>query len=112
MSYTALTLLAVAYTAVLDLVLLRTHLLARRAFWVAYMIIFGFQLLVNGMLAGRGVVVYDPAAVLGPRVAFAPVEDLLFGFALVTQTLVWWVWWGRHEARSLRTARRTAEDGE
>jgi hypothetical protein len=23
------------------------------------------------------------------------VEDLLFGFALVLQTLAWWVFWGR-----------------
>ena len=29
------------------------------------------------------------------RIAWAPVEDLLFGFALVLQTLAWWVFWGR-----------------
>jgi hypothetical protein len=29
---------------------------------------------------------------------YAPVEDLLFGFALVVQTLAWWVWWGRRAA--------------
>ena len=28
-------------------------------------------------------------------VPFAPVEDLLFGFAMVVLTLVLWVWWGR-----------------
>ncbi|MGH8869977.1 MAG: lycopene cyclase domain-containing protein [Actinomycetes bacterium] len=95
MSYTALALLAVAVTLALDLVLLRTRLLARRAFWVAYAIVLGFQLLVNGWLTGRDVVTYDEGTVVGLRVAYAPVEDLLFGFALVVQTLAWWVWWGR-----------------
>jgi len=26
---------------------------------------------------------------------YAPIEDLLFGFSLVLQTLAWWIWWGR-----------------
>ncbi|MGF7238494.1 MAG: lycopene cyclase domain-containing protein [Frankia sp.] len=95
MSYTALAVVGVAGAAVLDLVILRTRLLGRRAFWVAYAIIVGFQLLTNGVLTGLGIVRYDPDAIIGPRVAYAPVEDLLFGFSLVLQTLAWWVWWGR-----------------
>jgi lycopene cyclase domain-containing protein len=94
-SYTQLALLAVGGTVVLDLVVLRTRLLARKAFWTAYAIVIFFQLLTNGWLTGRGIVTYDPEAILGVRLAFAPVEDLLFGFALVVQTLAWWVWWGR-----------------
>jgi lycopene cyclase domain-containing protein len=94
-SYTVLALVAVAATVLLDLVVLRTRLLTRRAFWVAYAIVVAFQLLVNGWLTGRDVVTYDDTANLGVRLAFAPVEDLLFGFALVTQTLAWWVFWGR-----------------
>jgi len=90
-SYTALALVAVALTVVLDLVVLRTRLLARRLFWVAYAIVVCFQLVSNGILTGRGVVVYDDAAILGPRIAYAPVEDLLFGFALVVSSTAWWV---------------------
>ena len=95
MSYTGAALAGVAATVLVDLVLLRTRLLTRRIFWVSYVITLAFQLVVNGVLTCRQVVVYDPAAILGVRVACAPVEDLLFGFALVTQTLAWWVWWGR-----------------
>ena len=95
MSYTALAFTGVAFAVVLDVAVLRTRLLARRAFWVSYLIIVAFQLLVNGVLTGRHVVTYNPHAILGARVAFAPVEDLLFGFSLVLQTLSWWVWWGR-----------------
>ena len=79
----------------LDLFVLRTRLLLRRLFWATYPIIVGFQLLSNGVLTGRGVVRYDPAGILGPRIVFAPVEDLIFGFALVLTSLSLWVWWGR-----------------
>jgi lycopene cyclase domain-containing protein len=33
---------------------------------------------------------YDPDAIVGLRIAYAPVEDLLFGFALVLLTLSIW----------------------
>lgn len=91
MSYTALALVAVALTVLLDLVVLRTRLLLHRVFWVAYAIVLGFQLVTNGVLTGRGVVTYDAAAIVGLRVAYAPVEDLLFGFALVVSSMTLWV---------------------
>lgn len=94
MTYTAAAVLGVVVTVLLDLVVLRTRLLVQQRFWTAYAIVLGFQLLTNGVLTGTDQVVYDEEAILGVRVAFAPVEDLLFGFALVVQTLAWWTWWG------------------
>ncbi|WP_426560790.1 lycopene cyclase domain-containing protein [Angustibacter sp. McL0619] len=116
MSYTGLCLLALAVSVLLDVVVLRTWLVSRKAFWVSYAIMVFFQLLTNGWLTGRGVVRYDPAAVLGGgdavafghwRVLYAPVEDLAFGFALILQTLSWWVFWGRRgvQRRPPRSAR-------
>jgi lycopene cyclase domain-containing protein len=98
-SYTALALLAVAAAVALDLAVLRTRLLVRRAFWTAYAIIVVFQLVTNGWLTGRDIVTYDDNTVVGVRLVFAPVEDLLFGFSLVVQTLAWWVWWGARLSR-------------
>lgn len=95
MTYTLAALLGVLATAAVDLVLLRTRLLGRRAFWTAYGIVVFFQLTVNGLLTGLRIVRYDPSTVLGWRVVFAPVEDLLFGFAVVLATLSLWVWAGR-----------------
>lgn len=95
MSYTLAALLGVAGSVVLDVAVLRTRVLARRAFWVGYVIVVAFQLVTNGVLTGRGVVLYDPHAITGLRIVYAPVEDLFFGFALVVQTLAWWVFWGR-----------------
>jgi lycopene cyclase domain-containing protein len=94
-TYTAAALLAVAVTVGLDLAVLRTRLVRRRVFWVGYAILLGFQLPLNAVLTGRGIVRYAPGAILGPRVAYAPVEDLLFGFSLTLLTQAVWVWLGR-----------------
>lgn len=90
MSYSALAVAAVLAVLVVDLAVYRTRMVTRPVFWVAYAIVVAFQLLVNGVLTGLDVVVYDPDAIWGPRIAYAPVEDLLFGFAMVTLTLASW----------------------
>ena len=95
MTYTAAAVLGVLGALAVDLVVLRTRLVTRAVFWATYPIIVGFQLLSNGILTGRGVVRYDPGAIIGWRIAYAPVEDLLFGFALVLFSLAVWVWLGR-----------------
>ncbi|SDZ06916.1 lycopene cyclase domain-containing protein [Micromonospora pattaloongensis] len=95
MTYTVAALLGVAGALVVDLMVLRTRLVTRAVFWCTYPIIVFFQLLSNGVLTGRGIVRYDPEAIVGLRLAYAPVEDLLFGFALILCTLSVWVWLGR-----------------
>jgi lycopene cyclase domain-containing protein len=100
MSYTALAVVAVALALVLDCWVLRTRLTTTSTWWLSYAIVVGFQLLTNGWLTGRGIVRYDGDAIGGSgritflgdgRVAFAPVEDLAFGFALVLATCAVWV---------------------
>jgi lycopene cyclase domain-containing protein len=103
MSYTALAVLGVLGAALVDAVLLRTNLLRRKAFWTAYAIVLFFQVIMNGVLSGLPVVRYNPDAIIGLRFVEAPIEDLLFGFALVLVTLATWVWLG---ARAARRARR------
>jgi lycopene cyclase domain-containing protein len=101
-TYTWAALLAVIAAVLLDLAVLRTNLLRRKAFWTAYAIVLAFQLVVNGLLTGLRIVRYAPSAVVGLRIAYAPVEDLLFGFALVTVTLSLWVGAGRRAGRTTR----------
>jgi lycopene cyclase domain-containing protein len=105
-SYSALAVTAVVAVLVVDLVVYRTRMVTRRVFWVAYAIVIVFQLLMNGVLTGLDVVVYDSDAIWGPRIAYAPVEDLLFGFALVTLTLATWA----AVNRRANTARRRGLD--
>jgi lycopene cyclase domain-containing protein len=99
-SYTQLALLGVAGAVVVDTLVLRTWLVRRRTYWTAYAIVLFFQLITNGILTGFDIVRYDPGAILGWRIAFAPVEDLLFGYAMVTLTLSTWVWLGRKGIRT------------
>ncbi len=108
MTYTTIALVAVAASLALDRWGTRTRLTSTATWWTAYGIIVVFQLLTNGWLTGRGIVRYDPDTIIGDgrvrflgsgRIAFAPVEDLAFGFALVLTTCAAWVWWGRHDGR-------------
>ncbi len=102
-SYAAAAAVAVLVAILADLLLLRTALVRSRTWWTAYGIVVGFQLLTNGWLTGRGIVRYSDEAILGSgrivfigdgRIAYAPVEDLAFGFALVLMACAMWVWTG------------------
>lgn len=103
-SYTAAVALAALVAILADLLILRTALLRSQTWWTAYGIILVFQLVTNGWLTGRGIVRYSDNAILGSsrivflgegRIAFAPVEDLAFGFALVLVSCAAWEWTGR-----------------
>ena len=95
MTYTSLAIIGIAFAVVLDQLLLKTKLLRRRVFWVSYAIMVVFQLLTNGVLTGRAIVIYNSHDITGVHLVYAPIEDLAFGFSLIVQTLAWWVWWGR-----------------
>jgi lycopene cyclase domain-containing protein len=102
-SYTVAATIAVLMAILVDLLVLRTALVRSRTWWTAYGIVVFFQLLTNGWLTGRGIVRYSDDAILGSerivflgdgRIAYAPVEDLAFGFALVLMSCAAWVWTG------------------
>jgi lycopene cyclase domain-containing protein len=103
-TYTAIAAGAALAAIALDRWAARTRMTTSRTWWAAYGIIVVFQLLTNGWLTGRGIVRYDPGTIIGNdrvalvgdgRLVYAPVEDLVFGFALVLTTCVVWVWLGR-----------------
>lgn len=109
MSYTSIGVIAVVLAVVADLYLFRTRLVTRKIFWASYAIIVFFQLITNGMFTGFQIVKYDGNAIIGStspadspppflgdgRIAFAPAEDLLFGFSLILLSLSLWIFWGR-----------------
>jgi lycopene cyclase domain-containing protein len=88
--YTAASALGVVLAVLLELLVLRTGLFRDPSYWVALAIIAAFQLLVNGILTCPPIVAYNPAEILGPRIVCAPIEDLGFGFAMVTTTIALW----------------------
>ncbi len=91
MDYTQLAIVAVLCALIFDLFISEIRLIRRRVFWSSYAIIIAFQLLTNWWLTSRNIVMYDPDVITGLRIASAPVEDLLFGFALVLGVLSNWI---------------------
>ncbi|MBI3228537.1 MAG: lycopene cyclase domain-containing protein [Mycolicibacterium cosmeticum] len=100
LGYTLPALLAVALVILLEWKLLRTGLFRRASYWVSMVIVIGFQVPVDGWLTklSAPIVIYDDRHTSGIRFPFdIPVEDFLFGFALVTGVLL--LWERRREAR-------------
>jgi lycopene cyclase domain-containing protein len=109
MTYTQIAIAIVIVTIAADLFVLRTRLVTRRGFWVAYAIVLFFQLLTNGVLTWMRVFRYSDAVIVGGqpaddapppflgqgRIAFQPFEDLLMGFALCLMAMALWIFWGR-----------------
>ena len=95
MNYSDIAITAFAIAVMADLFLFKNSLLTRPAFWTSYAIILPFQLLTNWWLTSKNIVMYSPDAIIGRRICSAPVEDLLFGFALVLSVMSLWVYWGR-----------------
>ena len=95
MTYSQIAIAAVIMAIIIDLTVSSQPLLKRRAFWASYAIILPFQLLTNWWLTSRNIVMYSPDAIFGLRIASAPAEDLLFGFALILGVMGIWEYLGR-----------------
>jgi lycopene cyclase domain-containing protein len=84
---------AVVVVLLLELCVLRTGLFKRPAYWVTMAIVLAFQVPVDGWLTklDAPVVLYADWAISGVRVPWdIPVEDFLYGFAMVTAVLLLW----------------------
>ena len=95
MNYTGIALTAFLFSILFDLYIIKSRLLTRAIFWTSYAIIVFFQLITNWWLTSREIVMYDPDAIIGLRIASAPAEDLFFGFALVLSVMSLWIYWGK-----------------
>ncbi len=95
MNYTDIAVTAFLFSIIFDLYIIKSRLLTRAVFWTSYSIILFFQLITNWWLTSREIVMYDPDAIIGIRIASAPAEDLFFGFALVLSVMSLWIYWGK-----------------
>jgi lycopene cyclase domain-containing protein len=101
MEYTIASIAAVIVVVAVELLWLRTGIFATATYWIAYGIIVFFQILVDGWLTklSSPIVLYNRDEFSGWRVFFdSPVEDFLFGFALVTLPIMLWERAGRSRA--------------
>ncbi len=93
LGYTLPAVIAVVVVCLWEIAVLRTGLFRRTAYWISMVIVVGFQILVDGWLTklSAPIVIYDERHTSGIRFPFdIPIEDYLFGFALVTAVLLLW----------------------
>jgi lycopene cyclase domain-containing protein len=93
LGYTLPAVVAVLVVCALEFALLHTGLFRRAAYWLSMVIVLGFQIPVDGWLTKHSapIVLYNERQTSGVRFPFdIPVEDFLFGFALVTAVLLLW----------------------
>jgi len=115
LGYTVPAVLAVLAVCAWELFYLRTGLFRRLAYWLSMLIVLGFQIPVDGWLTklSAPVVEYSSRQVTGLRGPWdIPVEDFMFGFALVTAALLLWERQGSPErAGKGLSGRRRAQVG-
>ena len=95
MTYTQLAILMTVFAILFDLFVTRSKMVTRKSFWNAYSIMLFFQLITNWWLTSRGILTYDKDVIIGTRIAAAPIEDLFFGFSMITMTISLWIYWGK-----------------
>ena len=93
LGYTLPAFIAVLAVCLLEFAVLRTGLFRKPAYWISMVIVVGFQIPVDGWLTklSAPIVLYDETHTSGIRFPFdIPVEDFLFGWAMVTAVLLLW----------------------
>jgi lycopene cyclase domain-containing protein len=93
LGYTLPAVVAVTAVVALELTVFHTGLFRKPAYWLSMLIVLGFQIPVDGWLTklSSPIVIYQDRQTSGLRFPFdIPVEDFLFGFALVTAVLLLW----------------------
>lgn len=90
LTYTEITVYALIITVIFDMFVTKNSLLSTLRFWFSYSIILPFQLVTNWWLTSRQIVTYNPESIMGLRVAGAPFEDLIFGFAMILAVMTMW----------------------
>lgn len=104
--YTILAIIGVGVSLLLDTVL-RTFLVRARTFWVFWVVMFALTTIINGYLTWRPIVSYGDGYFLNLRLITIPVEDYLFGFALITMNLVVWEYFTRRSQQKQVQTKRT-----
>ncbi len=92
--YTLLAVLSVLATVAVELFWWHTGLFRKGQYWIAMAIVYSFHVLVDGWLTklSAPIVIYDGDQITGLRVPWdIPVEDYLFGFSMITLTILLWV---------------------
>lgn len=89
MEYTVSAISSVVIVIALD-ILLKTRVLSHAHFWMFLLAMYMFMTIVNGYLTWRPIVIYGSEHILEIRLLTIPIEDYLYGFGLMTASVVVW----------------------
>jgi lycopene cyclase domain-containing protein len=97
LGYTLPAVVAVVAVCLMEIKLLHTGIFRKIEYWISMCIVMGFQVIVDGWLTklSAPIVIYNEHDSSGIRFPFdIPIEDFLFGFAMVTAVLLGWEKYG------------------
>ena len=100
LGYTLPAAIAVVVVVLLEVLLFRTGVFRKLAYWISMAIVIAFQIPVDGWLTKQSapIVLYEERHTSGIRFPWdIPVEDFLFGWAMVTAVLLLWLRLGRRD---------------
>ncbi len=93
LGYTLPAVVALIAVIALELAVLRTGLFRKVEYWISMGIVVAFQVIVDGWLTklSAPIVIYNEQHTSGLRFPWdIPVEDFVFGWAMVTAVLLLW----------------------
>lgn len=96
--YSLVAVMSVVLTLLVDRGL-GTRITSKKLFWVYLGVMFCFKILVNGYLTWRPIVLYGDRYFSTVRLATIPIEDFMYGFSLVTLSVIFWEYFSGKEQR-------------
>lgn len=105
--YTILAIIGVIVVVLVELFIVRSGIFRKPAYWIAMGICMGFQIPVDGYLTklSNPIVVYNLDMKSGIRFPWdIPIEDFVFGFAMLTTVIMVWQALKNRRSRQLQEA--------
>ncbi len=93
--YTLLAVAGVVLAVIIDMLVLKTRLMLNKKFWIFWCVMFVLIFIINGYLTWRPIVLYGEGHYLGVRLFTIPIEDFLYGFALLTLNITIWEFYNK-----------------
>ncbi len=106
-AYPGFSVAAALAVVALEIFWLRTGVFRQAAYWLAMLIVFAFQIPVDGWMTKLSdpIVIYNPSVLSGLRFPLdIPTEEFAYAFAMITLAILLWERAGRREAPAAREA--------
>jgi lycopene cyclase domain-containing protein len=90
--YTFLALVSVILVLILDFFIVQTKLITNPKFWLFQVMCFVLQFFTDGFLTWRPIYIVNPEKILKIYLFTTPLENFIFGFSMLTLTVLSYEW--------------------